>query len=602
MTSTLLRRAWIPGALVALIGYPLVSASLYYQNMLIMTFMLAIGASGWNIMGGYAGYLSLGNSAFIGLGAYTTGILATKAHVSPFLGCLVGGLVSAVAAALLSLVTRRTRGMYFVIVTFAALQLLGIVATTWSGLTGGSQGLALPLPTWSLTYQDWPFYYPMLGLLVVTVAVSAWVRNSRLGLGLFAIRDDEDKAAGLGLRTAAYKMIAFVLGGTFVGIAGGIYAYYVSFLNTGGVFDIVTSMLIVLAVLLGGRGTLWGPVLGAFVLAPISNFTSTGLGGANAGAIRLLIFGGLLGVVAIFLPRGVLPVVESWFRRPSARATDPMPARTGAGRAKTERPAPDEDRADDQPDVLVVRGLRKSFGGVRAVDGVDLDVPPTRITGLIGPNGSGKTTLFNVIDGTVPAREGTITLGGRRLDRKGRPARAHAGLARTYQLPRLFAGLTVVENIVVPERRFAFTRLWARRVTAAERERALAVLDDLGLAAYADAGPAELSYGQRKLVELAQVLWLDPVLVMLDEPAAGISPALSERLAETVRSLHQRGVGILLVEHDLAFIAGLCQQVHVMARGAVIARGSVADVSAEPAVVDAYLGNSVVPVSAGGQT
>lgn len=599
MTSTLLRRAWMPIGLAALIGYPLVSADLYYQNMLIMTFMLAIGASGWNIMGGYAGYLSLGHSAFIGLGAYTTGILAVREHVSPFLGCLVGGVVSAIAAALLSLVTRRTRGMYFVIVTFAALQSLGVVATTWSGLTGGSQGLALPLPTWSLTYQNWPFYYPMLGLLVVTVAVSAWVRRSKLGLGLFAIQADEDKAAGLGLRTAVYKMIAFVLGGTFVGVAGGIYAYYIAFLNTAAVFDIVTSVLIVLAVLLGGRGTLWGPVLGAFIIAPISNVTSTGLGGADAGAIRLLLFGGLLGAVAIFLPRGVLPILESGFRRLPAREPD-LPAHPGADRAKPVSTA-GPDRAGGPPEVLVVRRLRKSFGGLRAVDGVDLTLLQAQITGLIGPNGSGKTTLFNVIDGTVPTREGTIILRGHGLERKGRPARAHAGLARTYQLPRLFANLTVVENIVVPERRFAFARLWARRVTAAERERAFAVLEDLGLAAHADDSPADLSYGQRKLVELAQVLWLDPVLVMLDEPAAGISPALSERLADMVRSLRERGIGILLVEHDLAFIAGLCQQVYVMARGAVIAHGSVADVSAEPAVVDAYLGDSVVPVHAEGQ-
>ena len=199
--------------------------------MLILTFLLAIGATGWNIMGGYAGYIWLGNSAFIGLGAYATGILAAKDNVSPFLGCLVGGLVAAITAAILSLVTRRTRGMYFIIVTFAALQLLGIVATIWSGLTGGSQGLALPIPTWSLTYQNWPFYYPLLALLVLAIAVSAWVRRSKLGLGLFAIADDEGKAAGLGLATSAYKLIAFVLGGTFLGVAGGIYAYYVTFLN-----------------------------------------------------------------------------------------------------------------------------------------------------------------------------------------------------------------------------------------------------------------------------------------------------------------------------------------------------------------------------------
>ena len=316
MSATAVRRAVIAVAVVILAAFPLISGNLYVQDLLIMTFLLGIGATGWNIMGGYAGYISLGNSLFIGLGAYTTGILAVRAHLSPF-ARLPGrrpGL-RAGRRGILSLVTRRTRGMYFVIVTFAALQLLGIVATTWSGLTGGSQGLALPLPTWSLSYQNWPFYYPLLGLLVLTVAVSAVVRRSKLGLGLFAIADDEDKAAGLGLRTDIYKMIAFVFGGTFVGIAGGLYAYYVSFLNVAAVFDIVTSVLIVLAALLGGRGTLWGPVLGAFILEPLANFTSTGLGGADAGAIRLLLFGGLLGAVVLFLPRGVLPTVtRAWPR------------------------------------------------------------------------------------------------------------------------------------------------------------------------------------------------------------------------------------------------------------------------------------------------
>ncbi len=341
MNATAARRAVIAGAVVILAVFPLVSGNLYLQNLLIMTFVLAIGASGWNIMGGYAGYISLGNSLFIGLGAYTTGILAVRAHISPFAGCLASGLVCALAAAALSLVTRRTRGMYFVIVTFAALQLLGIVATTWSGLTGGSQGLALPLPTWSLSYQNWPFYYSLLGLLVLTVAVSAVVRRSKLGLGLFAIADDEDKAAGLGVRTDIYKMIAFLFGGTFVGIAGGLYAYYISFLNVAAVFDIVTSVLIVLAALLGGRGTLWGPVLGAFILEPLANFTSTGLGGADAGAIRLLLFGSLLGAVVLFLPRGVLPTVtRAWSRARARRPATPAPATvpapaTAAGARRT---------------------------------------------------------------------------------------------------------------------------------------------------------------------------------------------------------------------------------------------------------------------------
>jgi ABC-type branched-subunit amino acid transport system ATPase component/ABC-type branched-subunit amino acid transport system permease subunit len=585
MSVTGICRGLIGLALAALIAFPLVSDNLYYQNLLILTFLLAVGASGWNIMGGYAGYISLGNSAFIGLGAYTTGILAAKQHVSPFLGRIVGGLVCAIAAAVLSLVTRRTRGMYFVIVTFAALQLLGVVATTWSGPTGGSQGLALPLPTWSLKYENWPFYYPLLGLLVVTVATSAFVRRSKLGAGLFAIKDDEDKATGLGLRTSVYKMLAFVLGGTFVGIAGGIYAYYVSFLNVSAVFDIVTSVLIVLATLLGGRGTLWGPVLGAFIIEPLANFTSTDLGGANAGAIRLLLFGGLLGAVVLFLPRGVLPTVTTYLRRKGPPAATPTEARSDDD---TQHAGAAADGA-----ALEVYGLQKAFGGLRAVDGVDMTVARGSVTGLIGPNGSGKTTLFNLIDATVASRSGRIVVSGRPVQRRGRAGRAHAGLARTYQLPRLFPSLTVVENIVLPERRLSIARLLLRRVTVVERRRAMRVLAELGLAEYADTSPDDLSYGQRKLVELAQVLWLEPVLVMLDEPAAGMSPALSQRLAEMVRTLRGRGVGVLLVEHDLAFLARLCEHVYVMANGKIIASGTVAEVSSDRAVVDAYLGDEV---------
>jgi ABC-type branched-subunit amino acid transport system ATPase component len=488
--------------------------------------------------------------------------------------------------------------MYFIIVTFAALELLGIVATIWSGLTGGSQGLALPIPTWSLTYQNWPFYYPLLGLLVLAVAVSAWVRRSKLGLGLFAIQDDEGKAAGLGLATSAYKLIAFVLGGTFLGVAGGIYAYYVTFLNVSAVFDIVTSMLIVLSALLGGRGTLWGPVLGAFIIEPLANLTSTSLGGADAGAIRLLLFGGLLGLVVLFLPRGLLPTVSGWKNQRQGqdqKQDDPERIRLPLAGARPDggRAATSANVSTSAGTVLAVRGLARSFGGLRAVDNVDLDLAPASVTGLLGPNGSGKTTLFNLIDGTVRASSGQLTLAGRRVERSGRQARAHAGLARTYQLPRLFPSLTVLENVVLAEPRLSLARLFLPRVTAAERTRAMAVLADLGLARYADTSPAALSYGQRKLIELAQVLWLDPALVLLDEPAAGISPALSQRLAGIIRQLRAEGTGVLLVEHDVAFLASLSDRVYVMANGKIIASGTVAEVSADQAVVDAYLGDQV---------
>ncbi|HEY0937550.1 MAG TPA: ABC transporter ATP-binding protein, partial [Trebonia sp.] len=233
------------------------------------------------------------------------------------------------------------------------------------------------------------------------------------------------------------------------------------------------------------------------------------------------------------------------------------------------------------------------FGGLRAVDDVDLELAPASVTGLLGPNGSGKTTLFNLIDGTVRASSGQVILAGRRVERSSRQARARAGVARTYQLPRLFSSLTVLENVVLAERKLSLPRLLLPRITAAERARAVTILADLGLAPYAEVSPVTLSYGQRKLIELAQVLWLDPALVLLDEPAAGISPALSQRLAGIIRRLRAEGVGVLLVEHDVAFLASLSDRVYVMANGKVIASGTVAEVSTNQAVVDAYLGDQV---------
>lgn len=585
------RTVLVVGGILVLVLLPIVSDNLYLQSTLIVTFLLAVGASGWNIMGGYAGYISLGNSLFVGIGGYATAVLAVRLDIPPFIGIFIGGLIAGLAALLLSLVTRRTRGMYFIIVSFAALALVGQLVRLWGPVTGGSQGLAMPLPTWDVAYQNWPFYYGLLAVLIVTVAVSFQIRRSKLGAGLFAINDDEEKAAGLGIRTAAYKAIAFVAASTLTGIAGGIYAYYLSYLNPAGMFDIVLSMLMLLAALLGGRGTVWGPVLGAFIIEPLAQLTTTNIGGANSGAVRLLLFAGILLIVVLFLPRGIIPTVAARLGRARDRELLRVARLGAAADAETvPTPAPETVAALPTVDVLEVRGLSKAFGGVRAVAGVDLTVPSGTIVGLIGPNGSGKTTLFNLVDGTIRPDGGTVSLSGRRIERTRRADRAHAGLARTYQLPRLFPSLTVIENVLVPERHFGFLRLFRSRLKGQDHARALAVLGRFGLSGFADISPAELSYGQRKLVELAQVLSLDPSLVMLDEPAAGISPALSLRLQAIVRDLNSRGVSILLVEHDLAFIGALCDNVYVMSSGTVIAEGTVDELNENAAVVDAYLG------------
>jgi branched-chain amino acid transport system permease protein len=586
-----IRKVLLAAAILLVALVPLLTPDAYVHNVLILTFLVAVVASGWNIMAGLTGYISLGHGMFVGVGAYTGGILATTWDVSPFVVAPLGGVTAALVAVVLGLVTRRTRGPAFVIVSFAVLELLGLLTRNWASVTGGSQGLPMPLPTWDVRFHNWPFYYALFALVLLSVGLTVAIRRSKLGLGLLAIKDDEDKAAGIGIVTSVYKGLAFVASAAFVGVAGAVYGYYISSLSVNTMFDVVLSMQVVLAALLGGRGTVWGPVLGAFLVVPLTEVTNTTLGGADAGAIRLILFGGLVLGVALLLPRGILPTVRDALARRRGET-----GLTGARLEDTPIPdAPPRRRPPvNTPDALRVSGVTMRFGGLAAVDDVTLTVPRHSTTALIGPNGSGKTTLFNVVDGTYAPTSGDVELGGVRITRAGRPRRAFLGLGRTYQLPRLFGGLSVLENVAAACGEFRIGRLARSAISGPEAERALELLEFVGLRRYADAKATELSYGQRKLVELAQVLMLDPDVILLDEPAAGINPTLLRRLSGLIRALTASGRTFVIVEHDMQFVLSLADRAAVLARGRVIATGSPADVSSDHAVLEAYLGDDFV--------
>jgi branched-chain amino acid transport system permease protein len=578
---------------VCLLAFPLVSDDAFYQNMIILSLIFAIGASGLNIISGYGGYVSLGQSAFLGIGAYTVGLLAVRIDASPFVWVPLAGVMGAVFALALGLVALRTRGHAFVIITIAFLLLMQLVIINWPSFTKGTAGLSLPLAQWDPAYLNWPFYYSLAALLALAVLVSWRIRRTKLGMGLVAMREDEDKAATVGINTPTYKMLAFVASAVPLSMAGGVYAYYLNFIDPRGMFDIVISVQIILSVLLGGRATLWGPVLGAFIIEPLNEFANQSLGGGNS---RLLIFGGLMALVVLFMPQGIVPFVRDLIESRRRRGEDAIVGARLEGplvmREREEAPVGHEVAVGRN--ILEVKGLEKRFGGVRAVDGCSFAVPEGSITALIGPNGSGKTTVFNLVDGTMRANAGEVWFDGQRIDGMRPWARAHAGIGRTFQITRLFRQMTVLENVVAPLRSFSWRQLNADGVTGPEAERAEELLEFVGMGRYRDQKAAALSYGQQKLVELAQVLMLDPKLILLDEPAGGINPTAIERMGEMIRQLNRQGMTFLIVEHNMPFVLGLCDPVLVLARGTCICEGGPEMVQQDPRVLDAYLGEDFV--------
>jgi branched-chain amino acid transport system permease protein len=583
----------LAAAAIALLLFPVASDDLFYQNLFILTFLLAAMASSWNIISGYTGYVSLGQSAFLGIGAYTTALLALEfPDLTPFLFVPAAGLVAAAIAAIVGLVLMRTRGHSFVILTIAFLFMSQLVILNWSSLTNGSSGITLPLPTWDLDFQNWPFYYFFFFIMLATIALSWWVRRTKFGMGLIAIREDEDKAATVGVNTPIYKVLSFVASAVFIGMAGGVFAYYLTFIDPRGMFDIVISVQIVLAVILGGRGTLWGPVLGAFMIEPLFEFTNTNFGGGNW---RLVLSGGLMALVVLFLPRGVIPSLGSWWR---ARGERGRAALVGArlerqprARERPPRPAPaPTPTSSNGRSILEVKGLRKSFGGLRAVDDASFTIAAGSINALIGPNGSGKTTLFNLIGGTMSPDTGEVWFEGRRIDRLPPWRRAHLGIGRTFQITRLFQQMTVLENVVAPLHRFSWRQMKGVAVTGSEAERAEELLKFVGMQAFRHHPAQELSFGQQKLVELAQVLMLEPKLILLDEPAGGINPTLVEEIGEMIRELNRQGTTFLIVEHNMPMVLGLCDPVLVLARGTCLCSGTPQEIQQDPRVLDAYLG------------
>ena len=278
---------WIPPLIVACILiaiFPVLTGNQYYQNMVIISLVIAVSAVGLNIITGFAGYPSLAQGAFLGVGAYAVAIgsVLVKVGGSPFYWIILAGIVAGFLAFLLGLLSLRTRGFAFAIITVSFLILTRILVQNWRGLTNGSNGITLPLPTWGRDFMNWPFHFALVILLILSMLLAWRIRRTKFGVGLIAMREDEDKAGAVGINAPTYKLVGFVCSAVFVGMAGGVYGYYLTFVDPIGMLGLLLSVQIILAVLLGGKGTLWGPVLGAFIIEPLNEVANNQLGGGNS--------------------------------------------------------------------------------------------------------------------------------------------------------------------------------------------------------------------------------------------------------------------------------------------------------------------------------
>lgn len=565
------RQELLLGLVLLAIAIPVGASSSGYQLQLatdILTFIAM--AYGWNLISGMTGYISFGQIVFFGIGAYATALLVLHAHTPWYLAALAGGAVAAIAAVVLGSVMLRLRGIFFALGMFGLVQILAIIFSRWT-FVGGGQGLVLPA---AIAAKG--VYAEMLATALLGLAFNVYYSRSALGLRAMAIRDDEEAAGAMGVHTTRVKIVTFTLSAIPPAIAAGLVAWNRSYIDPPSMFDPTLDFQAILFTLVGGMGTLWGPAIGTIVLDLVGEQLW-----AQFPDFQLGLFGLLLAVVVVFFPGGIVSVLNRFglLRRPVVMASHNLPQGS---------PPPGVANwiGTDCP-LIEVRGVSVRFGGVSALREVNLQIRPGEMVYVIGANGAGKTTLFNSITGFVQPTQGEIFLRGRAI-RGWSPARlARAGIARTFQIPRLMESMTVWENVLL-------AALNGRRRHQAI-EQAAWVIRVLDMESIWLADVASLPPGRRRQVELARALALQPDVVLLDEVMAGMNREELETIRKVIRLLRSFGVSAVAgVEHVVSAIADLCDRIVVLDFGEKIADGTPQQVLKDPAVISAYLGE--VPV------